>query len=100
MESRRSVNDRTEEVVDDRSVKERAEAFDLDRVWGMRGRGTVSGASSNVSCSLWSNDARSRGGIRSFSNHLLLPDLSCPRLIASGLECPLSSLLVIRPIEG
>ena len=56
-ESRRSVNDRTAETVDDRSVRERAEAFDLDLVCGMRGLCTLSGASSKVSYSHELSDA-------------------------------------------
>lgn len=48
-ESRRSVNDRTEVAADERSVNDRAEAFDLVLLcWG-RGRGTISVASSKVS---------------------------------------------------
>ena len=47
-ESRRSVNDRID-AEDGRSVKDRAEAFDLDRVCLSGGLVTVSEASSNVS---------------------------------------------------
>ena len=48
-ESRRSVNDRTDADEEGRSVKDRAEAFDLVRVCLSGGLITVSGASSNVS---------------------------------------------------
>ena len=50
-ESRRSVNDRTDDIDVERSVKDRAEAFDLFLECRVRsgGRDTRSGASSNVS---------------------------------------------------